>query len=92
MIHPADAQVLALAQRDQFQAPVLTDDLDLRRRLEYLEVTVVGSVGVLVRAFTAGRLKRDELDSAVDALFLKSTLYISRAFRIYVLNMLANLK
>src|SRR5437868_5508427 len=79
-IHPADAQVFVLAQASQFQEPVLTDDLSLRRRLEDKGATVVGSIGVLVRAYTTNRLKRDELESAVDALFTSSTLHMSRAF------------
>lgn len=90
-IHPADAQVFVLARSSQFQKPVLTDDLALRRRLESQGGTVVGSVGVLVRAYTTGHLKRDELESAVDALFTTSTLYMSRAFKVYVRYLLADL-
>jgi len=70
---------------------VLTDDLALRRRLENQGVTVVGSVGVLVRAYTTGRIRRDELEGAVDTLFTISTLHLSRAFRAYVRHLLANL-
>jgi len=33
-IHPADAQVYVVSQSSQFQKPVATDDLALRRRLE----------------------------------------------------------
>lgn len=51
----------------------------------------VGSIGVLVRAYRTGRLERGELESAVDALFTASTLYLSRAFRAYVRRLLANL-
>jgi predicted nucleic acid-binding protein len=90
-IHPADAQVFVLARSSQFQKPVLTDDLALRRRLESQGATVVGSVGALVRAYTAGHLKRNELESAADALFTTSTLYMSRAFRAYVRHLLADL-
>jgi predicted nucleic acid-binding protein len=90
-IHPADAQVFVLARSSQFQKPVLTDDLALRRRLESQGATVVGSVGVLVRAYTTGHLKRDELESAVEALFTTSTLYMSRAFKAYVRHLLADL-
>ena len=90
-IHPADAQVMVLALLNRFQEPVLTDDLALRRRLESQGATVVGSVGILVRAYTTNRLKRDELENAVDALFTSSTLHMSRAFRAYVRQLLANL-
>jgi len=90
-IQPADAQVLILARSSQFRKPVLTDDLALRRRLESLGATVVGSVGVLVRAYTTGRIGRDELESAIDALFTASTLHLNRAFRTYVHRVLADL-
>jgi predicted nucleic acid-binding protein len=90
-IHPADAQVFVLARSSQFEKPVLTDDLALRRRLESQGATVVGSVGVLVRAYTTGYLKRNELESAVDALLTTSTLHMSRAFKAYVRHLLAEL-
>ncbi len=88
LIHPADAQVFALAQANQFQTPVLTDDLALRRRLEKEMNLVVGTVGLLLRAYKVGYLRRDELESAVDALFVSSTLHMSRAFRAYVRQLL----
>jgi predicted nucleic acid-binding protein len=90
-IHPADAQVFVLARLSRFKTPVLTDDLALRQRLESQGATVIGSVGVLVRAYTIGRLKRDELESAIDALFTTSTLHMSRAFRAYIRHLLADL-
>ena len=90
-IQPADAQVLALARQDEFGHPVLTDDLALRRRLEAEGADVVGSVGVLVAAYRSGWLARRELDQAVDALFTRSTLHLSRAFRAYVHHLLGSL-
>jgi len=91
LIHPADAEVFVLAEGNGFQIPVLTDDLALRRRLEARGAVVVGSIGVLVRAYRTGRLTRPELESAVDALFTVSTLRLSRAFRAYVRQLLADL-
>jgi predicted nucleic acid-binding protein len=90
-IHPADAQVFVLAQSTQFQNYVLTDDLALRRRLESQQAIVVGTVGVLVRAYTNGYLNRIELESAIDTLFTTSTLHLRRAFRVYVRQLIANL-
>ncbi len=91
IIHPADAQVFVLAQSSQFQDLILTDDLALRQRLESQGATVVGSVGILVRSYSTNHLKRSELESAIDALFTTSTLHMSRAFRAYVRQLLANL-
>lgn len=90
-IQPADAQVLALARSHGSPCPVLTDDQVLRRRLEADGTTVVGSVGILVRAYRTGRMRRDELERAVDALFARSTLHLSRAFRAYVRRLVAAL-
>jgi predicted nucleic acid-binding protein len=87
-IQPADAQVFALAQDGGFQHPVLTDDLALRRLLEAHGGVAIGSIGVLVRAYTLGQLRRRELEEAVDALFDRSTLHLSRAFRVYVRRLL----
>jgi predicted nucleic acid-binding protein len=90
-IHPADAEVLVLAQDDGFRTPVLTDDLALRRRLEASGATVSGSVGILVRAYKVGTLTRSQLENAVDALFAESTLHLSRAFQVYVRKLVAEL-
>jgi predicted nucleic acid-binding protein len=90
-IQPADAQVFVLAQASQFQQPVLTDDLTLRRHLETHGAAVVGSMGVLVRAYRMGQLQRPELEEAVEALFDQSTLHLSRAFRAYMRQLLASL-
>jgi predicted nucleic acid-binding protein len=90
-IHPADAQVFVLAQSAGFQNPVLTDDLALRQRLESQSATVVGTVGILVRSYKIGHLRRDELENTIDALFNMSSLYMSRAFRAYIRQLLANL-
>jgi len=91
-IHPADAQVFVLAQSNNFLKLVLSDDLDLRRLLESHNATVVGSVGLLVRAYKLGRLEYDALAESINALFTNSTLYISRAFKVYVEKLIEDLK
>jgi predicted nucleic acid-binding protein len=90
-IQPADAEVFTLSQDDGFQKPVLTDDLILRRRLESHGAIVVGTVGVLVRAYQMGKLERSHLESSIDTLFDRSTLRLSRAFRAYIRQLLSNL-
>lgn len=90
-IQPADAQVYFLAQSSQFQQLVLTDDLTLRRRLETKNSTVVGSVGILVRAYTAHLFEHNELEKAVEALCSTSTLHMSSPFRAYIRHLIINL-
>jgi len=65
--------------------------LALRQYLEIHHAVVVGSIGMLVRAYRVGQLQRGELEAAVDALFDHSTLHLSRAFRAYVRRLLTDL-
>lgn len=90
-IQPADAQVFFLARAHQFQSLVLTDDLALRRLLESHGNQVAGTVGILIRAYSAGWISRGEMETAFEALFEKSTLHLSPAFRAYVRKILADL-
>ena len=86
-VHKADLCVAVLAAR-LLPDMVLTDDLELRKGLEVQSFTVVGSVGILVRAFKTGRLKKDELQDCFDRLFDGSTLYLSKGFVVYVRKLL----
>jgi predicted nucleic acid-binding protein len=90
-IQPADAQVFAVARSRSFQGLVLTDDLALRRLLESEGALVVGSFGVLIRAYRDGRMARDLLERCVENLLENSTLHLSQAFRSYVRRLLAEL-
>lgn len=92
ILHVADAQVFAIAQESDFAIPVLTDDLALRRRLDSAKATSVGTIGILVRAYKQSLLKRQELDSSVEALFTISTLHASRAFKTFIEKLLADLE
>lgn len=79
-VHRADLSVAALAARLKPDV-VLTDDLRLRRGLESQGYQVVGSVGVLIRAFRVNRLSKSELLIRLDNLLDGSSLYTSKAFR-----------
>jgi predicted nucleic acid-binding protein len=89
-VHPADLSVAALAARLSPDV-VLTDDLNLRKGLEAQRRRMVGSVGILVRAFKVGRFTKRELLAHLDRLFDGSTLYLSKAFRAHVRRLLDNL-
>lgn len=90
-LQPADAEVFLLAREGRFESLVLTDDLALRRLLEERGAVVAGSVGILVRAYAAGRLSREGLERSIEALLEESTLHLSRAFRTYVRKLLIDL-
>lgn len=86
-LHLADLSTAALAARLR-PTVVLTDDLALRRGLEGEGFTVAGSVGVLVRALTSGRIDRAQLDKSLDRLFDGSSLHTSKAFQTRVRELL----
>lgn len=90
-LQPADSEVFLLAQEDRFEGLVLTDDLALRRLLEEQGAIVAGSVGILVRAYAAGRLSREGLEQSIEALLEESSLHLSRAFRSYVRKLVTDL-
>jgi predicted nucleic acid-binding protein len=89
-LHEPDLSVAALAASTRPDL-VLTDDLELRKALEARGHLVVGSVGILVRAFKEARLSRAGLEAALDALLDGSGLYLSKAFRLHVSKLLGNL-
>jgi len=90
-IHWADAAVFLLAQQVNFSKPVLTDDLALRRHLEAHGNLVIGSVGLLIRAYHTQLISQVELERTIELLFYHSSLHISPAFRAYVYKLLGDL-
>jgi predicted nucleic acid-binding protein len=90
-IQPADAQVFAVARSSSSDVLVLTDDLALRKLLERDGATVVGSFGLLIRAYRDGRLNRNTLERSVDDLLERSTLHLSRVFRSYIRQLIEEL-
>lgn len=85
--HQTDLSVAALAARSTPDV-VLTDDLTLRKGLEAQGCQVVGSVGILVRAFRAGRVSKSDLHVSLERLFDGSSLYLSKSFRAHVRSLL----
>ena len=76
----ADVAVLVLARRSPNDL-VLTDDLHLRRRVEAIPRRVVGSVGILVRAYRLKKIGSFQLRRGINELLDDSSLYLSSAFR-----------
>ena len=87
----ADLQVAAVAAVSSPSA-VLTDDLELRKALEQSGHLVVGSIGILIRAYSDGKLTRVALEKGLSQILDDSSLYLSRAFRRHVLSLLDHLK
>jgi predicted nucleic acid-binding protein len=90
-LHKADLSTVALAEKMKPNF-VLTDDLQLRKALETQGHKVVGSVGVVVRAFTFGIIDKAELQTIIDELLDGSSLYTSRSFRRHVYDILNDIE
>ncbi len=86
-LQKADISVLALVRRMQ-DVLSLTDDLALRRAIESLGRVVIGGVGVLIRGYKERKLNKEELRRCIDLLFNDSSLYLHRAFRVRVLQLI----
>jgi predicted nucleic acid-binding protein len=97
--HADEAVVLAEAVRTGLQAlywdtlaeAYLLGQVTREQALEGLGAIVVGTVGILLRAYRMQIFRRDELGQAVDDLFERSSLRLNTAFRAYVRQMLAEL-
>jgi predicted nucleic acid-binding protein len=77
-----DVSVLLLSEQLKPDL-VLTDDLALRQVLEQRGRVPMGSIGLVMRAYSAGLWDRDRAEQTMDALFTHSTLYLSPIFRKY---------
>lgn len=69
---------LALVMAQARDAALLADDLDVRDAARSLAVTVVGSIGLIVRAVTTKLLTRDEGLAALDRLLTDSSMFITK--------------
>lgn len=79
----------SLAIFDQLMLPNLVVDELHSYGIDLVEL--VGSIGILVRAYTLSRIGWNELEASVDAIFTTSTLHLSRAFRTFVRQLLDGL-
>lgn len=67
---------LALAQPEPAAVRLLCDDLAARRAAEGVGIAVLGSLGLIIRAFDAGRVTRGEAVTAVLALPRQGRLHV----------------
>ena len=87
-LHLADLAVLVILCKTE-NAIALTDDMELRKAIESIRRVVVGTVGVLFRAYGQGFVGENKLRNLVDMLFNDSSLYLtSSALKKKVLTMI----
>jgi predicted nucleic acid-binding protein len=89
-LHLADLAVLTLLTKFD-GALAATDDLALRRAIESNGRTVVGSIGILFRAYKQGVIDKPQLADLIDKIFNDSTLYLNIAFRARVQTIIESL-
>jgi len=89
-LHLADLAVLNLLIKiaDAF---AVTDDLSLRRAIESKGRIVVGTIGILFRAYKLELINNPQLTMLINRIFNDSTLYLNRAFKARVLEMIDSL-
>ncbi|MFZ4860283.1 MAG: DUF3368 domain-containing protein [Desulfuromonadaceae bacterium] len=85
-LHLADLAVLTLLGIID-DALGVTDDLALRRAIESNGRTVVGTIGILFRAYKQGIIDKLRLSTLINMVFDDSTLYLNSAFMSRVLGM-----
>ena len=89
-LHLADLAVLTLLVKIT-DAIAITDDLALRRAIESGGRTVVGTIGILFRAYKQGVIDKPQLTKLIDLIFNDSTLYLNSAFRTKVVEIVGSL-
>ena len=77
-LHLADLAVVAILCKKE-NTIVVTDDMELRKTVESAGRAVIGTVGVLFRAYKQGTIGENKLRNLVDLLFNDSSLYLSSA-------------
>lgn len=73
-----ELECLVLAQMHSV-ALLLTDDLAARDGAHRLRIRPVGSLGVVVRSFHLGLIRRDEAVESLEMLYDMSSLFVTRA-------------
>jgi predicted nucleic acid-binding protein len=77
-LQAGECQCLYLCQ--QIQVPlILTDDLAVRDAAKQLQLTPVGSLGIVVRAYRQGFITLAEAENAITQLYDVSSLFVTRA-------------
>jgi len=77
-LQAGECQCLYLCQ--QIQVPlILTDDLAVRDAAKQLQLTPVGSLGIVVRAYCQGFITLAEAENAITQLYDVSSLFVTRA-------------
>lgn len=89
-LHLADLAVVTVLLKIS-DSLALTDDLALRRAIESNGRTVVGTVGILFKAYKRGVIDKPRLIELIDRIFNDSSLYLSSSFRMRVLSIAESL-
>lgn len=73
----ADAEIIAIAKRRRLDI-LLTDDLNIREVAKSLGIKVVGTIGILLKAFKEKIISKNIVISSLEDLHKKSSLFITK--------------
>ncbi len=89
-IHLPEYSLIELSNKFKIKL-ILTDDLDFRNYITTLKITPVGTIGILIKAYTYKIISKEELKNYVYKLFDFSSLFLSDVFKEYILKKINDL-
>jgi predicted nucleic acid-binding protein len=70
---------------------ILSDDLTFRKYVITLKKIPVGTIGILIKAYTNKLLSKEDLKFVIKKLFDNSSLFLSDIFKDYILKKIDNI-
>jgi len=89
-IHMPEYSLIELSEKLNIKT-ILTDDLDFRNYITTLKITPVGTIGILIKAYTHKIISKVELTNIIKKIFIVSSLFLSDIFKDYILQKISDL-
>jgi len=86
-LHSGEQECLLLAQEKSI-AILLTDDMAVRDAAKQLDLIPVGSLGVVIKAYTRGQILLEDAEKYIGNLYSVSSLFVTRTIADLAIEML----